>query len=73
MKGATLVNLARFEEALEVLDKAIEVNQKDIAAVSNKGAALLNLGRFEEALEVLNRQSRLVPIMDMQYRGEVLL
>ena len=48
-KAAALCKLGRFEEALQVYDKALELNPDCFDAWWGKAAALRNLGRFEEA------------------------
>jgi len=50
-----LENLGRYEEALEVFNKAIEINSNDEHAFSRKGDVLEDLGRYKEALEAFNK------------------
>lgn len=45
----------KYEEALEAIDKSLELNPDDNIALTNKGVALVNLGKHEEALEVFNK------------------
>ncbi|MFN6571296.1 tetratricopeptide repeat protein [Dendronalium sp. ChiSLP03b] len=48
--GNALVNLGRYEEAINNYDKALAIKDDLPEAWSNCGAALLNLGRYEEAI-----------------------
>ena len=49
-KGITLLNLERFEEALECFNSAIETDPLRISYYTNKGVALDELLRYDEAL-----------------------
>jgi tetratricopeptide (TPR) repeat protein len=62
LKGASdLFDLGRYEEVLEALDKAIELNPNDALAWTNRGKVLRNLGRYNEALEALDKAIELNP------------
>ena len=47
----TLINLNRFDEAIECYDKALKINPNNVKAWNNKAFALHNLNRLEEAIE----------------------
>jgi len=49
-KGASLYALGRYEEAINCLAKAIEIEPHDAVAWNNKGNPLRSLGRHEESL-----------------------
>ncbi|MEG5034184.1 tetratricopeptide repeat protein [Microcoleus sp. AT3-D2] len=54
-KARCLHNLKRYDEALESLDRAIELNPNDRAAWVIQGNVLDNLKRYEEALASFDR------------------
>ncbi len=43
--------LNQYADALQCLDKALEINPEDVTALGNKAAALRRLGREDEAAE----------------------
>ena len=55
LKGYSLLALDRFTEAIECLDRALELNPRFAPAWSYKGCTLLKLGRYDEALPCLDR------------------
>jgi len=61
MKGITLGDLGRYEEALIPFDEALGINPKNDFVLSWKGAALGSLGRHEEALEAFNKALEIDP------------
>src|SRR5690606_5147504 len=48
----------RPEKAIELLNKALELNPNYVRGLSNLGAVLADLGRDGEAIEALERMSR---------------
>lgn len=56
-----LISEQKLEEAVEVLDRAIEADPKYGMAYYQRGRALANLGRMEEAEESLLQATRLQP------------
>ena len=50
---------ARFEEAIEAYNKAIEINPQYAKAWYNKGNALDELGKHEESLKALDKAKEL--------------
>ena len=53
-KANVLHDLGKYEEALELFDKAISFNPNHFQAWTNKGLTLEKLGRFHEALDTYN-------------------
>lgn len=60
-QGAELIAEQKLEEAVDVLDRAIEADAKYGLAYYQRGRALANLGRMEEAEESLLQATRLRP------------
>ena len=56
-----LLSENKYEEAIEAIDKSLEVNPGDNIALTIKGNALANLGSHEEALEVFNKALEIDP------------
>src|SRR6266568_5184330 len=54
-KGATLILLGRYEEALRAIDMALDINPRNEVAWVNKGFVLTKLGRFDEAASCADR------------------
>jgi tetratricopeptide (TPR) repeat protein len=40
----------KYEECIASLDKCVNIDPTNLAALNNKGAALFELGRYDEAL-----------------------
>lgn len=53
-KGSFEESNKSFERALEIYDKKIETDPKDINAWENKSSVLLSMGRIEEAVSVMD-------------------
>ncbi len=53
--------MRRFEEALECLDKAIEIEPNYAQAWANKGAVMQGLERYEEAIECFDKAIEITP------------
>ncbi|MGQ9802030.1 MAG: sulfatase-like hydrolase/transferase [Candidatus Saccharicenans sp.] len=53
--GAALINLGRYEEALEKLDKALSIDPDFPAALSNQGFALLMIARLKSDRQLLEK------------------
>jgi tetratricopeptide (TPR) repeat protein len=54
-KGASFLNLGRYEDALACMDKAVELDPDDARGWSNRASALMAHGRLEKALEDFDR------------------
>jgi len=61
VKGIPLIGEGRYEEALQVVDKALERNPDDANAWYLMGMALGRLGRYEEALQAYDKVLELNP------------
>ena len=53
--GMSLFKLERYEEALKIVDSALEVKPESSTEWSNRGFVLSALGRYEEALEAFDK------------------
>ncbi len=60
-KGATLILLGRYEEALRAIDTALDINPRNEVAWLNKGNALMKLGRHLDALRCFNAALKVNP------------
>lgn len=61
VKRGGLRNLERYEEALELLDKALALDPENSDALHNKGVVLFSLGQREEAIELLDKAIEIDP------------
>ena len=73
-KGRCLNRLKRYDEALESLDKALELDSNYAMAWANRGNVLRNLKRYDEALESYDRTLELDANYQLAWanRGSVL-
>ena len=46
-----LIDLGKYDEAIQCYDKAIEIDANYADAWNNKGNALDNLGKYDEAIQ----------------------
>ena len=69
-KGAALISLGRFEEAIESLDKAIEINPLNEITWNNKGNALSRLGRHREAIDCYDRALKVNPNYEVAWNNK---
>ena len=60
-KCLSLINLNRFDEAIECYDKALKINPHNFKAWNNKAFALHNLNRLDEAIECYDRVLKINP------------
>ena len=60
-KGFSLWRLEKYEEAIEYLDSAINLDNNFTEAYNYKGNALKFLGRYQEAIESYNKSIELNP------------
>jgi tetratricopeptide (TPR) repeat protein/RNA polymerase subunit RPABC4/transcription elongation factor Spt4 len=60
-KGAALVVLGRYEEALACIDTALRMNPRNEVAWVNKGNALVRMGRVVDALKCYNSAIKVNP------------
>lgn len=59
--GVTLVDLKRYQEALDPLSRAEELGQEDPRLEHYFGTALANVGRFKEAVDHYQKALRMKP------------
>jgi tetratricopeptide (TPR) repeat protein len=72
--GSALLRLGRQDEALQVLDRAVQLKPDDVELRRNMGNALLKAGRSGEALRCFQRVVELNPRdADAAYKAGVLL
>lgn len=60
-RGLSLINLSKYEQAIECFDKAINVDPRNSGAWSNKGNALRLIGRNREAMGCYNNAIKINP------------
>lgn len=60
-KCLSLINLNRFDEAIECYDKALKINPNNVKAWNNKAFALHNLNRLDEAIECYDKSLEIDP------------
>ncbi|HLQ42785.1 MAG TPA: tetratricopeptide repeat protein, partial [Thermoplasmata archaeon] len=60
-KGATLILLGRYDEALRAIDRALDINPHNEVAWLNKGNAFTKLGRLIDALRCFNAAIKVNP------------
>ncbi|MGQ0795002.1 MAG: tetratricopeptide repeat protein [Nitrosopumilaceae archaeon] len=60
-KGKSLVQDGKYDEALNLFEKALELYPDDNRLWNQKGVALRSLGRYNEAIECFNKSLELVP------------
>ena len=73
-KGATLILLGRYEEALRAIDTALDINPRNEVAWVNKGNALTRMGRLMDALRCFNAALKVNPGYEVAWnnRGNTL-
>jgi hypothetical protein len=69
-KGASLVLLGRYEEALRAIDTALDINPRSEVAWLNKGNALTKLGRVDEALRCFNAAIKVSPSYEVAWNNK---
>ncbi|MGB8329838.1 MAG: tetratricopeptide repeat protein [Polyangiales bacterium] len=61
-KGAALIHLKRYDEAVDVLSDALEILPQSVSSLNARGLAFLELERYEEAARDLVLATRLDPL-----------
>lgn len=69
-KGATLILLGRYEEALRAIDRALDINPRSEVAWVNKGNALTRLGRLIDALQCFNAAIKVDPRFEVAWNNK---
>jgi len=59
--GKKQLNDERYDDALNLFEQAILLNQKDPDLWNLKGIALRSLGRYDEAIECFNKSLEIDP------------
>jgi len=59
--ASLLLGMGRMDDALELVDKAISKDPKNVHSLNTKGATLSELDRFEEALELYDKALSIDP------------
>jgi len=69
-KGATLILLGRYEEALRAIDTALDINPRNEVAWVNKGNALSKMGRLVDALRCFNAAIKVNPRFEVAWNNK---
>lgn len=69
-KGASLILLGRYEEALRAIDKALDLNPHNEVAWLNKGNALTKMGRLVDALRCFNAAIKVNPGYEVAWNNK---
>lgn len=59
--GIKLLEKERYEEALKMFDKALELNPGYVRALTSKGAALIGLKRYQDAIRCYDKATGIEP------------
>ncbi len=60
-KGLALMNLGKYQDALNAFDKATSITVKNAEIWNNKGLAYAALGKYQDALQSFNKALGLKP------------
>lgn len=69
-KGATLIQMGRYEEGLRAIDKALDLNPRNEVAWLNKGNALTKMGRLLDALRCFNAAIKVNPAYEVAWNNK---
>lgn len=69
-KGATLILLGRYEEAVHAIDMALDINPHNEVAWLNKGNAMTKLGRLIDALRCFNAAIKVNPTFEVAWNNK---
>ncbi len=69
-KGASLILLGRYDEALQAIDKALDLNPRNEVAWLNKGNALTKMGRLLDALRCFNAAIKVNPAYEVAWNNK---
>jgi tetratricopeptide (TPR) repeat protein len=70
MKGATLLAMGRFDEAIQCFDKSLELHPSALIW-HKKGDCCYRLGKREEALDCFNKALQTCPEQDHELRDDI--
>ena len=60
-QGTKLSKDGLFGKAIEIWDKALEIDQNDVVVLCNKGQSYSNLSRFDQAIKLFDKSISLDP------------
>lgn len=60
-KGKVVYFQGEIEDAIQLYDKALEINSKCLPALCSKGTLLFEQNRFAESIEYLSRAKLIYP------------
>jgi tetratricopeptide (TPR) repeat protein/ribosomal protein L40E len=69
-KGAALIILGRYEDALVSIDRALDINPRNEVAWLNKGNALTKMGRLLDALRSFNAAIKVNPAYEVAWNNK---
>lgn len=69
-KGATLILLGRYGEAVRAIDKALDINPRNEVAWVNKGNALTRMGQPIDALRCFNAAIKVNPLYEVAWNNK---
>lgn len=69
-KGATLILLGRYDEAIRAIDKALDINPRNEVAWVNKGNALTRMGQLIDALRCFNAAIKVNPVYEVAWNNK---
>ena len=69
-KGAALVVMGRYEEALKAIDEALKINPNNEVAWVNKGNALSRMNDYRGALKAFNSALRVNPRYEVAWNNK---
>ncbi len=61
LKASCLNDLGRYDEAIEIFDRMLEENPRNVFANLGKGVALMGLERYDEAIKYFDKLLKLNP------------
>ena len=72
-KGNDLVNLGKYQEAIEWFDKALAIEPNNVKALTGKGAALGLEGKYQESMDCFDKTLTIDPYHINALNGKGLL
>jgi len=69
-KGASLILLGRYDEALRAIDRALDLNPRNEVAWVNKGNAYTKMGRLVDALRCFNAAIKVNPRYEVAWNNK---
>ena len=69
-KGASLILLGRYDEALRAIDQSLDLNPRNEVAWLNKGNALTKMGRLLDALRCFNAAIQVNPSYEVAWNNK---